>query len=103
MDRNISISTPESLEFSHEPAGIGSRFVASVIDAVLQAAMMMGVLSTAGVWTLPLKVATGSATMWAGAITILLAFLVLWGYHIFFEMIWNGQTPGKRASGIRIL
>lgn len=103
MDQDISISTPESLEFSHEPAGIGSRFVASVVDAVLQAAMMLGVLSTAGVWTLPLKSTTGSSTAWAGAIAILLAFLVLWGYHIFFEMIWNGQTPGKRAAGIRIL
>ncbi len=103
MDRNISISTPESLEFSHEPAGIGSRFVASVIDAILQAAMMLGVLSSAGVWTLPLKAATCSSTMWAGAVTMLLAFLVLWGYHIFFEMIWNGQTPGKRTVGIRIL
>ena len=28
MDQGISISTPESLEFSHEPAGVGSRFVA---------------------------------------------------------------------------
>lgn len=103
MDRNISISTPESLEFSHEPAGIGSRFVASVIDAILQVAMILVVLSSAGLWTLPLKAATDSSSTWAGAITILLAFLVLWGYHIFFEMIWNGQTPGKRAAGIRIL
>jgi len=106
MDQDISISTPESLEFSHEPAGIGSRFVASVIDAILQAVMMIGVLSTSSLWAFPTRSAagpSGSSTMWSGAITILLAFLILWGYHIFFEMIWNGQTPGKRTAGIRIL
>ncbi len=25
------------------------------------------------------------------------------GYYVLFEMIWNGQTPGKRAAGIRVL
>jgi hypothetical protein len=87
MDQDISISTPGSLEFSHEPAGIGPRFVASVIDAILQAVVMIGVLTAAG-----------SSTIWTGAITILLAFVVLWGYHIFFGMIWNGQTHGRNQN-----
>ncbi len=34
---------------------------------------------------------------------ILLVFLIFWGYHIFFETLWNGQTPGKRVAGIRVL
>ncbi len=25
------------------------------------------------------------------------------GYYVLFEMIWNGQTPGKRAAGLRVL
>lgn len=25
------------------------------------------------------------------------------GYYVLFEMLWNGQTPGKRAAGIRVL
>ena len=37
------------------------------------------------------------------ALVVLLVFAIGWGYFIFFELIWNGQTPGKRAVGIRVL
>ena len=37
------------------------------------------------------------------AIAVLLIFVLLWGYFIFFELTWNGQTPGKRAAGVRVL
>jgi len=30
-------------------------------------------------------------------------FLITWGYHLIFELIWNGQTPGKRRAGIRVI
>src|SRR5207245_757339 len=32
-----------------------------------------------------------------------LAFGVLWGYYVFFETLWNGQTPGKRLTHLRVL
>ena len=34
---------------------------------------------------------------------MLLVFALSWGYFIFFELVWNGQTPGKRVVGIRVL
>ena len=103
MDQEISIPTPESLEFSHEPAGIGSRFVAGIVDTVLQTAMILGLFLITGQWTALLKSFSSHLGMWAASATILMLFLIFWGYHIFFEMLWNGQTPGKRAAGIRIL
>ena len=30
-------------------------------------------------------------------------FLVSWFYGGFFEAYWNGQTPGKRIMGLRVL
>ena len=30
-------------------------------------------------------------------------FLILWGYFIWFEIAWNGQTPGKRQMGLRVV
>ena len=30
-------------------------------------------------------------------------FAILWGYYIWFELRWNGQTPGKKAVGIRVI
>jgi hypothetical protein len=28
---------------------------------------------------------------------------VYWGYFSLFEIFWNGQTPGKRLTGIRVI
>jgi uncharacterized RDD family membrane protein YckC len=40
---------------------------------------------------------------WLIAVIILSTFLLLWGYFIFWETVWSGQTPGKRLCGIRVL
>lgn len=103
MDQQISVPTPESVEFSHEPADIGSRFIASIIDTALQAIMILGLVFILGAWSSLLGLFSSFITTWATAAVVILIFLVFWGYHIFFEMLWNGQTPGKRAAGIRIL
>jgi hypothetical protein len=33
----------------------------------------------------------------------LLVFLVMSGYFMLFEIVWNGQTPGKRMLGLRVI
>ena len=30
-------------------------------------------------------------------------FLILWGYYVAFEALYDGQTPGKRALGLRVV
>jgi hypothetical protein len=30
-------------------------------------------------------------------------FAIYWGYFAIFEIVWNGQTPGKRFAGIRVI
>lgn len=37
------------------------------------------------------------------AVGIILFFLVFYGYFVIFEKLWNGQTPGKRLLGIRVV
>jgi RDD family len=41
--------------------------------------------------------------IWGGAVLILFYFLLYFGYYAFFEIWWNGQTPGKRKVGIRVI
>lgn len=36
-------------------------------------------------------------------ILILLPFCLYWGYFAFFEILWQGKTPGKRIAGIRVI
>ena len=40
---------------------------------------------------------------WIFLIFVFLLFIFLWGYYIYFEMVWNGQTPGKRWVGLRTI
>jgi len=50
-----------------------------------------------------ISVAMPRAAIWGFAILVLFFFLLYFGYFAFFEIIWNGQTPGKRQAGIRVI
>jgi uncharacterized RDD family membrane protein YckC len=108
MQRNLDVRTPESIAFSYELAGLGSRFLALVIDMLLQvgvfAALAVGLI-LAATRIEPVKhVASGTekiADAVAVALLVALVFLIFFGYFIIFETFWNGQTPGKRVLGVR--
>ncbi len=40
---------------------------------------------------------------WTLALLILAVFMVFFGYFAIFEAVWNGQTPGKRITHIRVI
>src|SRR5579859_6423302 len=99
-----SVLTPERVSLEYDIAGIGSRAAAAVVDTTIQAVTMLVVF-------IALTAANGLASVGggAGATTLLLALFVLAllavadGYFILFEIVWNGQTPGKRMVGIRVI
>jgi hypothetical protein len=37
------------------------------------------------------------------AIYALINFGLIWGYFLAFELMWNGQTPGKRLAGTQVV
>lgn len=98
-DERLKIDTPEQITLELPVAGIGGRFLALTIDTVLQAALFMVslVALTAGPRTFaPLRLV-------GPAVAVLFAFCVYWGYFAVFEIVWSGQTPGKRIVGIRVV
>lgn len=101
-DGFLNIDTPENVVFDMEIAGIGSRFMAALVDTlligVLQAAVFLSLFLAGGG-----SLGEGVAEGWLVAAVIFLAFVILWGYYIFFEWRWNGQTPGKRLVGLRVI
>ncbi|MEA2576288.1 MAG: hypothetical protein QOH93_3586 [Chloroflexia bacterium] len=110
MDEQLTISTPEQVAFQYEMAGIGSRFVAALLDhlilgvAVLLiscAAMMIGFAGLVSSATSGDDAAGGVFLVLA--ILTLVIFLLIWGYFVVFETVWNGQTPGKRAGRLRVI
>ena len=105
MDDQLTISTPEQVAFHYEVAGIGSRFVASMLDHLILGAVLILVSWGAGLIYGGISAGGGgeAALNLALALIILIYFLVFWGYFILFEILWNGQTPGKRAGNLRVL
>lgn len=88
-----AIVTPEHVEIILHPAGPGSRFFALFVDSILVFALPV----TAFVLLVPL---IGGGLAFAVRVTI--AFLLSWGYYVWFETR-DGQTPGKRMAGIRVI
>lgn len=90
--------TPEGVPLIFQLAERGARAAAVLIDLVIMylgiAAVVLAFLFSLG-WFGIDGVVTG--------LVILVSFLVRSFYFIYFELRWQGQTPGKRALGIRVI
>src|SRR5687768_5184150 len=101
----LDIHTPENVAFGYQVAGIGSRFLAAMVDTSIILLLQFVVLAT---FIAILSASGGDISVnqlapWIIAVLGLVAFLFFWGYYIFFEMLWNGQSPGKRWVGLRVI
>jgi len=101
------IDTPEQVELRFSIAGIGSRFVAILLDTVLLyfalmlvflAVVLFGSAVGAGV-----ESEVDTLGLWFVAVLIVLVFAMIWGYFALFEAFWRGQTPGKRVMKLRVI
>jgi uncharacterized RDD family membrane protein YckC len=108
----LNIATPEQVELSFPIAGVGSRFVAILLDSLIQfGTILLLVLLFALIATIFPGSAghkSGNSEMsisdkWVIAILILIGFTLYTGYYILFEAFWHGQTPGKRVMKLRVI
>ncbi|MEW6349666.1 MAG: RDD family protein [Thermodesulfobacteriota bacterium] len=116
MNKNqqtISIETPEHFELQFQLAGIGTRFLAYLVDRLVQIGIFVSVLFLVFVvwsallqdsffqaWARPLG---AHAARWVIAGLILVYAIIFVGYFMLFEYFWSGSTPGKRWQGIRVI
>jgi uncharacterized RDD family membrane protein YckC len=99
----LTIETPEQTALDFAVAGIGSRFLALAIDVLIQFAVGF-VLGLAAMFGIGRIVAYfPQLGMWTAAVLMLFYFFLYFGYYAFFEILWSGQTPGKRRVGIRVI
>lgn len=99
----LTIETPEQTPLEFAIAGIGSRFLAIAIDTLIQIAVTIVVVLSGMLLFFVLLRDHEPSTLWIAAIMILCFFVLFYGYFAIFEAIWNGQTPGKRSVGIRVI
>src|SRR3954466_11820415 len=101
MDPNsdqLSIDTPELVAIEMPLAGIGSRFIALLVDTLIWAAglLVLGLMF----WAMSPAVEAFShiSYQWQVAFWVFVIFLLNWGFFFLFEAFWNGRTPGKRVA-----
>lgn len=110
-EETLIIETPERVPLEFALASIGNRFLAVAIDHFIQYLSILIIawfllalagMSASEVVDAPDKL-FGEMPKWTVAVTILALFLIFAGYFIFFEWLWNGQTPGKKLLKLRVI
>ena len=99
----LSIDTPELVAIEMPLAGIGSRFIALLLDYLICGAGLLFMLLVFAVILPGILAFSKISAQWATAFVIILVFLLQWGYFTLFEAFWNGRTPGKRVARIRVI
>jgi len=101
-DPELRLETPERVALSLEMAGIGARAFAYLLDVLLVFLL----------WVVALVVYSVSgdllrevqALSLAGQLLAVAAVLLSgWGWDVAWEVLAAGQTPGKRALGLRVV
>jgi uncharacterized RDD family membrane protein YckC len=99
----VSIDTPELVSIEMPLAGIGSRFVALLVDYLIWGAGLLVLALLFSLFRPGIRAFSRISEQWAMAIYIFIVFLLNWGYFTLFEAFWNGRTPGKRVARIRVI
>lgn len=94
IDDHIEITTPEGVRITLSVVGIGARFLARLLDSLIQVGVLIGLGLVAS--------AIGDSGFVRAGLAIAF-FVVAIGYDFVFEPLMRGQTPGKKAAGIRIV
>lgn len=93
-----TIETPEGVGMAVELADLGTRAAALLFDlTIIVCSTLVGGLVLH--WFLLPLFGTHAST----ALFVLLSFFLRCPYFLCFELRWQGQTPGKRLLGLRVV
>lgn len=99
VDTRVVVETPEGVDFQFVIAGPGTRAYAWLIDMLLK----FGILAVLGTLFSLLEVFSDYGENFAQGMMLLASFLMDWFYGSLFEAWMNGQTPGKKSAGLRVV
>lgn len=106
QDLSQSYQTSEKIRVEFEVAGVFLRYAALAVDMILQ------LLITGGLMFILFFVLLGGAcakiegdTFMTTSLIIFLIILavLVTSYQLIFELLWKGQTPGKKLFHIRVV
>jgi len=92
LDTRRQVITPEGVPLQLPAAGPLPRALAWLLDLLIRFCILF-------LMAIPLMFLDELGQ----GIHSVIMFLVFWAYPILFEALWRGQTPGKRALGLRVI
>lgn len=101
-DDHVLIETPEHIEVDYELAGLGSRALAGILDTVIQGLLTALVVAGLGWLGDRYNIEAALGIMYA-VIIATMGFLAATAYFVVSEMLMDGQSPGKRMAGLRVV
>lgn len=90
------VESPEGITFSYDLASLADRGKAYILDLLIR----LGLIAIIGAIVFMLFQLVPSLGI---GLLLILAFFLEWGYFVFFELIWEGQSPGKRFFHLRVI
>lgn len=92
LDTYREVTTPEGVALHLPVAGPVPRALAWALDAGIRIAVLLAASIALGV--------AGAAGM---GVFLTLLFVLMWGYPMLFEVLFDGRSPGKRALGLQVV
>jgi uncharacterized RDD family membrane protein YckC len=89
--QTINVRTTQNVLIDYPLAGLWDRILAFLIDLIIFFAYLILFFS--------IFAKLGIVSTW----TMILLYLPIFFYNLIFEVIMNGQTPGKRALNIKVV
>jgi uncharacterized RDD family membrane protein YckC len=94
LDTRYRVEIPGGIELEALVVGPIPRCFAFAIDIVLRQMVIIGLV----IVSIPFDFFGVG-----GGLYLLLTFLIEWFYPVAFEVLWRGQTPGKKTLGISVI
>lgn len=104
----VKFKTPENVELELTLAGIGNRAWALFIDYLVLGLIVLFFIIIGLIFSFVFidfwrSIFGSRAPLWLLGTFIFANYVIYSGYFVFFETIWQGQTPGKRLARIRVI
>jgi len=90
------VTTPEGVPLPFEVASGGDRAGGFFLDMLIQSVVVFAI------WVLA-SAAGGSEDGWMAALLLIVFFFLRNFYFAWFELRWQGATPGKRVTRTRVM
>ncbi|MEX0719015.1 MAG: RDD family protein [Balneolaceae bacterium] len=94
------IETSQHVKLKYEPAGVGERVLAFILDGFFMGVYYLVVI---WIWGYLNSIGSGEGAGSSTWISYLILVLPMMLYHLIIEILWKGYSLGKKIVGIRVV